>query len=65
MAIYIKQVDRSCRHWRISVPIELVHEKGWDNVTHVRFEEQWGDRIVITRVATDEEPKEKDPRGTG
>ena len=47
------------------MPLKLIREKGWENVSHVRIEQQWGDRIVITKVAVDEEPKKKNHRGGG
>lgn len=65
MKNFIKRVDRTCRHWRVSIPKELIQEKGWENVDYVRVEQQWGDRIVITKVAVDEESKEKDHGSPG
>lgn len=60
MDIYIAKVERSGRKWRVTVPMSLIREKGWENVTHVSVKGNWGDRIVLTKVAVNEESKKKD-----
>jgi len=65
MKNHIKRVDRTFRHFRVNIPKEIIEAKGWENVDYVRIEEQWGDRIMITKVAIDEESKKENHRGTG
>jgi len=45
---------------RVSIPRTMVVAKGWENVRYVKVEDQWGDRIMITRVADNDESEKKD-----
>ncbi len=45
---------------RVSIPKSMIEAKGWQNVKYVKVEDGWGDRIIITRVADNEEAEEKD-----
>jgi len=62
MAYYIRKIDKSLGKFEIRIPKKLIREKGWENALYVRIEDQWGDRIMITRVS-DEEELEKDNKG--
>ncbi len=64
MSYWIKEVTKTHRHFRINVPLALVKDKGWESVRYVRLEDQWGDRIMITRVSDDEDVKEDNTRAT-
>ena len=44
--------------------MELIRDKGWENVLYVRVEDQWGDRIMLTRVGDDEEITEENTRAS-
>jgi len=46
--------------WRVTIPKEMIKDKGWLNVRYIRIDDTWGDRIVITRVADHEESETKD-----
>lgn len=52
------------RQFRINIPGAIIKAKGWENALYVKIEDQWGDRIVITRVADDEEGKANDKGGS-
>ncbi len=45
---------------RVSIPKSMVEAKGWQNVKYVKVEDQWGDRIIITRIADHEKAEKKD-----
>lgn len=64
MSYWIKKVDKQDRKFRIGIPLEMIREKGWESVRYVRLEDQWGDRIMITRVSDDEDVKEENTRAT-
>lgn len=56
----IVKVSRTAHVFRVVIPMGLIRAKGWENVTHVQIQGQWGNRFIIEKVATDEESKEKD-----
>jgi len=56
----IMRVNRNSGVFRVVIPMRLINEKGWENVTHVCVQSQWGDRFVIEKVAIDETPEKKD-----
>ncbi len=60
MKVRIRKVVRLRRRWTINVPVALIEELGWENVSYVSFNRMFGDRIVIEKVAIDGESKEKD-----
>jgi len=62
MAYWIKRIYRGGRNFRINVPLELIRAKGWEDVLYIKIEDQWGDRIVITRAGDHEETETKDQR---
>lgn len=62
MAYCIRQVDKNPRRFRISIPNEIIRELGWEKVRYVRMHNAWGDRVVIERVADDEEDKTHNKR---
>ena len=63
MAYWIKKVDKGDRHWRVSIPIELIKAMGWDDVTYVVMKDKWGDRILIERLVVDEDAEKKANKG--
>jgi len=60
MKKHIVKVARTAHVFRVVIPMRLIKEKGWENVTHVEVQGQWGDRVVIEKVAIDETPEKKD-----
>lgn len=65
MAYWIKKAYKANRHWRVSIPKELIEKMGWDDVTHVIMKDTWGDRILIERLVVDETGEKQDSGGTG
>jgi len=60
MGYWIKRVSKVNRQFRINIPGAIIKAKGWENALYVKIDDQWGDRIVITRVADSEEGKAND-----
>lgn len=63
MAYWIKRVYKKGRNFRVNIPLDIIRAKGWEKVEYIRIEDQWGDRILISRVSDEEEDETKDNRG--
>jgi len=60
MPKHIIKVDKSTVKFRLTIPKQIIKDKGWLTVSHVLVEDHWGDRIVIRRLMNEEDPKKKD-----
>lgn len=58
----IVKVSRTAHVFRVVIPMGLIKAKGWENVTHVQIQGQWGNRFIIEKAAIDEATEKKDTR---
>ena len=59
MALYIRKITRSGKNCRLSIPFQVIKDRGWEYVDYVTVDDRKEDVITIRRLVHGEDRKIK------